>query len=98
MKNGSKARKRLRPRRPNRGAQLLRRWLERRGCTQSRFAQDHGVSTLTVSMWCTGRMVPSVRRALWLRDLCNVPIEAWWQPEKNGPGKADARFATGTDG
>lgn len=62
---------------PVRGPQLLSAYLETKGCAQEALAQELGVHQSTLSRWVSGKQRPDIDCILKLRDLCEIPVEAW---------------------
>lgn len=60
----------------NRGSVMLARL----GIKQEEIAQKCGVVRSTVGHWETSYAVPLLRAALILRDVYDIPLEAWFQP------------------
>ncbi len=62
---------------PVRGSQLLCAYLETKGRAQEDLAQELGVHQSTLSRWASGKQRPDIDYILKLRDICEIPVEAW---------------------
>jgi transcriptional regulator with XRE-family HTH domain len=69
----------------NRGAQLLREWLDRRELKQASLAEEVGritarpVNQSTVSSWLHGS-IPRMQSAVALQQYCGIDILEWTRP------------------
>lgn len=70
----------------NRGAQLLRAELDRRGWSQTKLKSELGTDQ-SISYWLHGDRRPGLEGAIKLRDLLGIPVDAWVQPAQ---GAAEA--------
>ena len=83
----------------NRGAQLLREWLNRRKLTQKQLAAriaemtNRPANQSTVSAWLHGSM-PSVHYLFALQSCCGIAPTEWTQP----PVERRRLARTGTEG
>jgi transcriptional regulator with XRE-family HTH domain len=72
----------------NAGQQLLAGWFDASGRTQQDLARMLGVGQTLVSTWVVGRSVPGLANALRLRDVLEIPVDAWLAPPVGRDGVA----------
>ena len=62
----------------NQGATLLAAWRNKKGFTLDKAAQAIGCDRYMLNRYENGIHTPQGKRAILIRDLCDVPVESWY--------------------